>query len=285
MMQCVVIVPVYADQLSRSERASFRQTLSVLHNHDIVIVTHSACNLEEYQKIAETTGKDFAVELFDPSYFSSVESYNDLCYSSEFYLRFQTYTYMLICQLDVWIFSDQLVYWCNKGYDYIGAPIYHAYTPKRFTTKFLGIGNGGFSLRKIAHCLSMTTAPKHLPFVHPCELIRFYWNLGRYTDAFTRHPLKRILIIPTVLGKIFGLHNTLHFYTSRHINEDLIFGSWSNHSWGHHAIIPDEAEASRFSFEVNPSMLYQRNHNNLPFGCHAFMKWEYDSFWSQFINL
>ncbi len=285
MKQAVVVIPVYLKNPTPAERASFRQTLAMLQNHDIVIVTHNRCDLTVYEQLARETGKNYTTELFDNKYFQSVEGYNDLCFSPEFYQRFKDYEYMLICQLDAWVFSDQLDFWCNKGYDYIGAPIFHAYTPTQFTTKFLGIGNGGFSLRRISHCLKITTANKNIPFVIPSEMIRFYWNLGRYTQEFTASPLRRFLIIPTVLGKIFGIHNTLDFYNFKHINEDLIFGSWSNKSWGHHAHLPTYKEAIRFSFEVHPGKLYNENHGTLPFGCHAFLKWDYESFWVNHIKL
>lgn len=269
---CVVVIPVYKAQPSEAERASFRQTLTVLRHHPIVLVTHRECQLDVYSSIMLQVGKEAGIEYFDQSYFCSVASYNDLCFSPEFYDRFIAYEYMLICQLDVWLFSDQLDYWCQKGYDYIGAPIYHAYTMQRFTDKFLGIGNGGFSLRRISHCRRITQANRRLPFVKPLPMIRFYLNLCKYTEAFTQHPLRRLAAIPTVIAKMFGIGNNLNYYISNHVNEDLIFGTWSNESWMTSSYLPDEETAARFSFEVNPGMLYQRIGNKLPFGCHAYEK-------------
>ena len=43
--------------------------------------------------------------------------------------------------------------------------------------------------------------------------------------------------------------------------------------------------ALQFSFEVNPSLLYEMNNQQLPFGCHAFEKYEYETFWKNFINI
>ena len=281
---CVVVIPLYKNNPERSERESFRQTLHVLKNYDICIVTHSKCCLDEYIAIAEKEGKNIYTELFNTHFFESIDGYNELCFSSEFYERFLHYEYMLICQLDVWIFEDQLDYWCGKGYDYIGAPLFHAYTKERYTKKILGIGNGGFSLRKISHCLKITRHNRSLPLVKPIEIIRFYWNLGKYTEDFTLHPIRRLGIIPTVILKSFGIGNTLNYYISHHANEDLIFGKWSNHSWGLHSHLPSIEEASHFAFEVHPSMLYQKT-GKLPFGCHAFLKWEYEEFWKKHISL
>lgn len=285
MKQCVVVVPVYTGIIRTAEKAAFKQMLSVLSKHDIVLVTYEECDVSVYKEMASVIGKDFTLEFFDSRYFDSVASYNDMCFSYEFYDRFSEYQYMLICQLDAWVFTDQLDYWCKKGYDYIGAPIFHAYTKKHYTKKILGIGNGGFSLRRITHCKNLIRSSRKKVFVKPLEIIRFYWNLGKFTEDFTRNPFRRMMIPLTIIAKSLGFNNTLGFYISNHVNEDLIFGSWSNASWGHKAYLPSVEEAMAFSFEVNPSLLYERNNKTLPFGCHAFEKWEYESFWKTFINI
>lgn len=283
MEKCVVLIPVYKEIPSLAEQASFKQTLSVLFNHPICLFTHPACNIDWYKQTAKEIGKEFMVEFFDKSYFSSVEGYNNLCFSSEFYTRYLEYEYMLICQLDVWVFRDELNYWCNKGYDYIGAPIFYAYNSKSFTDKVLGIGNGGFCLRRIAHCLKMLNSDRNKVFLKPFPLIKLYWNYFLYSNKFKT--LKgRLLLLPTVIAKCFGKYNTMNHYIKRHVNEDMIYGSWATCSWGNHAIIPTVEEATSFSFEVHPEMLYHQNGNKLPFGCHAFAKWNYESFWSKYIK-
>ena len=42
--------------------------------------------------------------------------------------------------------------------------------------------------------------------------------------------------------------------------------------------VPPNYQALKFSFEAMPSYLYKLNNNVLPFGCHAFEKYESD-FW------
>ena len=42
--------------------------------------------------------------------------------------------------------------------------------------------------------------------------------------------------------------------------------------------VPSNYHALEFSFEAMPSYLYKLNNNVLPFGCHAFEKYETD-FW------
>ena len=280
----VVVIPVYKKMIDTIEEASLRNTLKVLHRHPVVLVSHKDLDLGFYNKVSEEEGVDISVEYFDKKFFSSVEGYNALCYSKEFYERFSSYCYMLICQLDAWVFSDQLDYWCAKGYDYIGAPIFHTYNKTHYTQSIVGIGNGGFSLRRVAHCLRVLSISQNRPFVKPLELIRFYSGLGKYTDDFTQNLFRRIMIVPTVFLKFFGFGNTLGYYIRKHANEDLIFGSWSDKAWGLTSNLPEIDEAMKFSFEVNPSLLFNKV-GHLPFGCHAFTKWEYEEFWSKYIKL
>ena len=85
--------------------------------------------------------------------------------------------------------------------------------------------------------------------------------------------------------RAFGGRNTLNYFIrSGMLNEDFYFSKWAIHAWRMKANLPSCEEASYFSFEVNPSYLYDLN-GKLPFGCHAFEKWEFDTFWSKYIQV
>lgn len=47
--------------------------------------------------------------------------------------------------------------------------------------------------------------------------------------------------------------------------------------------MPSCEEAADFSFEANPSYLFSII-GKLPFGCHAFEKYEYEEFWKKYIK-
>ena len=121
------------------------------------------------------------VESFSDEYFASLRGYNKLVLDELFYMRFLKYQYMLIYQLDAFVFKDELLLWAEKGYDYIGAPWippkhsyltlrgrlkiqlkYFIYTllndDRRKLKKYCNyqVGNGGFSLRKINKMLEVT---------------------------------------------------------------------------------------------------------------------------------
>src|SRR5690606_31898493 len=96
----------------------------------------------------------------------------------ELYRRFVAYEYMLICQTDVFVFRDELLQWCEKDYDYIGAPwiaskqhlltkvlfqitnFFKSRKKKKSTAHFFKVGNGGFSLRKVQTMLKIVTDQK-----------------------------------------------------------------------------------------------------------------------------
>ena len=76
--------------------------------------------------------------------------------SSEFYRRFSKFEYILIYQLDAFVFKDQLNYWCKKGYDYIGAPWFEGFHLTKTGVNIIGVGNGGFSLRRVKTHIDLT---------------------------------------------------------------------------------------------------------------------------------
>ena len=151
-MFCVVI-PVYRD-LVISEKIALEQMHKVLKDKtNVYAVCPVDQDLSEHKKIFP----ELQETRLDPKWFKSTDTYSQLCLSEWFYDLFKEYRYMLICQLDVWIVKDEILEWCEKDYDYIGAPIvvptarWHNY---RIDTngKYVvmpKVGNGGFSLRKI----------------------------------------------------------------------------------------------------------------------------------------
>ena len=283
-MSCVVVIPIYKDVPSASERASIRQTFHVLGKHDIVFVTHEGCLLDEYRKIVEGEQGTLRTEFFSKGFFDSTAHYSDLCFSEEFYLRFKDYEYMLICQPDAWVFRDELDYWCGKGYDFIGAPIFYPYNPKRFTRIFYGVGNGGFCLRRIGHCLSIIRSNWHKIFLKPGILAKIYWYGFLYNEGYKTSLWKRLGLLPLFILKVFGFRNTIAQFRKKGCEEDMLFSVWAKNAWGKTCFVPDEEEAAHFSMEVNPEYLYNKIGQQLPFGCHAFEKWEFQSFWKKHIK-
>lgn len=284
-MNCVVVIPIYKNVPSLIEQASIRQTFHVLGRHDIVFVTHEDCNLNIYSKIVKSEGRTMQTTFFNKGYFDSTVHYSDLCFSEEFYLRFKNYEYMLICQPDAWVFRDELEYWCSRGYDFIGAPVFFPYNKRHFTRIFYGVGNGGFCLRRIEHCLKIVRSDRNCIFLRPSILAKIYWNAILYNEEYGRSRLSRLWLPFLAIAKMLGFRNSIAQFKKKGCEEDMLFSVWAKHAWGHNCRVPDELEAARFSMEVNPEYLYNKVGKQLPFGCHAFEKWEYESFWKKHIQI
>ena len=162
-----VVIPIYQDSLSQQERKSLLQVYKILQMHPLVVIKPNHLDLSElateFPKLSFISFADF--------YFKGISGYNRLMLAKEFYERFLDCTYILIYQLDAYVFRDELKEWCNKGYDYIGAPwlqrpvyklpviaeimqlihSYHKFKGKTSKQDLYGkIGNGGLSLRKVA---------------------------------------------------------------------------------------------------------------------------------------
>lgn len=256
--RAVVIIPIYTSILNQWELISLRQCVKVLANHPLVFVSPCTLDTSELEKMFGVC----RVERFDDRFFIDLAGYNRLMLTPEFYERFADYEYMLIHQLDAYVFSDRLAEWCDRGYDYVGAPwlptIKYKATWRRvelvanqFLTRLLGIyntrsnyfrtGNGGFSLRKIAPCLAVTK------------------NDARMVERFLSRD---------------SYHYAEDIYWSIHVNR--IKSRLS---------IPHCGEAIDFAFENHPAQLYERNEKRLPFGAHAWYKGDRLDFWRRFIEM
>lgn len=254
---CAIAIPVYKPDMEALEKKSFIQCLRVLGNRDIYIFTHSGIDLGQYKEIAESHYIELRTKLFDKSFFGSVGAYNRLMLDKQFYLAFADYNYLLLYQLDAYVFSDDLDYWCSRGYDYIGAPWFD-YFATSAEGKLYAVGNGGLSLRRTAYFTNLLTTRRgifgfrHLP-----------------TDD------NRLL---TKLKFISGGYNKIESLIERNtLNEDhfyCIFLRTSRFA----PIMPSPKEAAAFAFERSPSYLYNLI-GRLPMGCHAFEKNEYTTFW------
>ena len=271
----VCIIPIYKKQLTETEEASLRQCFKVLKSYPLVFVTYPGLGLDYYYKFSRENGIIPIFEFFPSVFFTSVKGYNQLCLSPEFYVRFDKYEYMLIYQLDAWIFRDELQKWASYGYDFIGAP-WFAWDRRRgclSKRRFIfPVGNGGFSLRRVKYCSGtiskcLSSSPRHVRLLPWSRMISLL--LHRQFSVF------KVLI---------RYHDLEAFYNaalSFEIAEDVFFAYQKYTCLG--AKLPSVKVAMAFSFEQYPSVLYQMNDGKLPCGCHAFERNEWNSFWKKYI--
>ncbi len=250
----VVLIPIYKESMTDSETFSFKNTLTVLAKYDCcIIVPH---RLRSYlHSLKNRTQLDFIIEYFQDHFFSSIESYNNLLTSPDFYLRFVRYQYMLIAQTDTLVFSDQLEQWCKKSYSYIGAPWLKGLTRPIQPLSLLAVGNGGFSLRNIHDFLAILSSPKYRPPVNGKITLNFFeiFHLIR----FVVHCLKFSRSYPPICLKV---------------NEDIFWGVVVPTRCKSFTV-PKPEDALFFAFEAAPEYLFELSGNQLPFGCHAWERY------------
>jgi len=276
-MRIKVIIPIYKKDLSKNETGSLRQCLIVLQDYEFIFVTHNDLDISSYSRLANAVRANIRFEYFEREYFESVNSYNQLLLSRKFYLRFQQEDYILICQLDAFVFKNELAYWCEKDFDYIGAPWFtHKGDHEKGNTLYK-VGNGGVSLRKISSFLERFD--KQLPL----SVFPFYVKNIRK---------KKFLSMCIKTLKIFFLllfsNRTVEYYllnlTDECINEDT-FWTEALASTSFALNTPDVITAARFCIEKSPAYLYHLIGEKLPFSCHAYEKYEYENFWRNKIEL
>ena len=116
MANAAVVIPVYKENLSEFEKISLQQAQKIFGGKYPIIFFAPAGKTFSYFNVANR------VIYFPQQFFQSGAAYNALMMNPGFYKVFFEYDYILIYQLDAFVFSDKLEYFCNLGYDYIGAP-------------------------------------------------------------------------------------------------------------------------------------------------------------------
>jgi hypothetical protein len=212
----------------------------------------------------------FKMKRFSPRYFGSPQAYKRLVLSRRFYASFEAYEYILIYHLDALVFSDQLREWCAAGFDYLGAPWLTCVDDP--AQGFSRVGNSGFSLRNVSAALRVIDSRRYR--IHPDD----YWAKAHAAKSWPMRLLNR----PRKWGKYITRLNGARWEMSRYrANDD---GFWSNRAQ-HYCPdfrIPSVETALHFAFECAPRYCYDQNGRQLPFGCHAWGRYD-RAFWEPFL--
>ena len=250
-----IIIPIYKNAINAYEAISLQQCFSVLKNHPIIFVCPNKLKnssfYKDYNKRADFT-------FLDDKNFKSVETYNHMLLSEWFYKLFIDYDYILLHQLDSFVFRDELAKWIKKDYSYVGAPWFVHDKNHSLTTNFMGVGNGGFSLRKVNHCIKVLQSTKKIYSLNEC--IKQNKN--------TNKPLYWLRGIK----QFFKLKSFKTVKYNKNVNEDKILALAAKRF--QFFKIPKHQIALQFAFEEQPRLLYSLNNDELPFGCHAWEKYE-----------
>jgi len=271
-----VVIPVYSSTLSPTEVLSLNQCLKVLKNHPITLATHREVDISVYQDAFLLAKKPFKVTYFDQSFFVSVFSYSQLLLCRAFYERFKEDEYILLYQLDGFVFRDELTEWCTKGFDYIGAPWLKHYGVNYVGNELWKVGNGGVSLRKISTFLK--AFDQNFPFKSSWFFIK---SLRK--KQFLPMLLRTLQMMLVLIFSNKSVEYILQNYTDERVNEDCFWAeAFQNTTMALN--IPDVLTGAHFCLEQRPSYIFGLMGNQLPFTCHAFEKYEYETFWKEIIE-
>ena len=142
MNKIAVVIPTYKSKLNINESISLKQCRKILKDYDRFILSPKSIIIDY--------SEDERILYLNEDYFASRKSYSDYVLSEEFYNLFNGYKYILIYQLDSFVFSDQLMHFSELDYDYIGAEWLYGLECHTHNKKLWFYGNGGFSLRKVS---------------------------------------------------------------------------------------------------------------------------------------
>jgi hypothetical protein len=254
--ECIVLIPCHKQVLNSRENKSLKRCLEILKNYKIVLL------IPDSIPFLKTDVDLFQTKIIKihKKHFENVYSYNKLKTSAFLYKKFSSYKFILTYELDSWIFKDDLNRWCQYNFDYIGAPWFKGFSDDN-TYMFNGVGNSGFSLRKVDKMLEIFCDYKN-PFFEKNVLKKKIKNVFGW-------------IYYKIIKENYFIQNSVGFH------EDTLINSLKDSKMIN---IPNELTALKFSFEMHPSYLYKLNNDKLPMGCHGWEKYEPD-FWSKYIDI
>jgi len=250
----IILIFAHKPHLEWYEDISLRQCLRVLHNHPMRLVCPEGLDVSAYQRLDPELKPDF----IPARWLSSIRAYNRLKILPFLYRRYVDFEYLLTYELDGFVFRDELLQWCSEGWDYIGAPWFEGWYAAGLDARPIGVGNSGFSLRRVAAMLRVNRSWK---LIIPARQVLREWRINR------RMTPRSML---GVVRRLIASNNFFAPFNDYEGNEDWFWGvvAANRFPWLH--IAPYDV-AKHFSFETHPGRLFDECDGELPFGCHRWM--------------
>ncbi|MFT4154028.1 DUF5672 family protein [Parafilimonas sp.] len=266
--EVIIVIPVYKNRISENEKHSLRQCFAILGRFPVCFVCSHSLKLDCYVKYLPEEAC-YTIQRFSDNYFTSIARYNRFCLSLNFYKRFKDYRYMFLYQLDAWVFKDELLYWCSRNYDFIGAPWFEGWGMATPASACIGVGNGGFCLRKIESFIRVLHSFAYIiPFISVLRSLKHNPSIKQFLLT-----IKNLSIA----------NNTFYLFNNYNFQEDYFWGKIAPEKFAWFKVA-GKKQASLFALEGNAPYLFANNKQHLPFGCHAWEKYNKD-FWMKFINI
>jgi hypothetical protein len=238
MKKLCIVTPHHTNQLSLVAELGLRRCAETLGlKYDWFLVMPSRCDPKPILDITPLP----TILPFPDDLFTSKRSAQLLYMSPDFFEKFKDYEYILLCELDAYIFHDRVEPFIQGDYDYIGAPWldkewlklsshWYAKLPLHWVFREQ-VGNGGLSL----------------------------WRVEVFLKASRQlQPLIRRI---------------------RWLSHD-IFWSQIASKLGVRIRRPTANVAARFAVETQPKKCFLLNGGELPLGVHGWDRYDWD-FWRE----
>lgn len=260
-----IVVPLSTrDNLTSDELVSLRHLDYYLGDYDRFLLVPEG----------HTPGlSGFGVKRFPGKYFGSAGAHGKLLSNAMFYREFLDYEFVFFYHLDSLAFSNQVEAWCATDLDYIGPPWIHC-----DATAWVDrprVGNGGFTLLRVSSALKVL-ANRHR--MEPSS----YW-----LDLFVhRAPGGLVRVMEWIQSMMPGIKPLWRLLREWHeVENPALYGRNNDLFWSDRAVryLPEFRVASleeglRFAFEAAPRTCLELNGGKMPFGCHAWARYD-RGFW------
>jgi len=256
-----VVIPLSTRRnLTPDEEVSLQQARHFLQRYDKYMVAPRDLLIDF---------PDFEIKRFPKRFFGSAAAHARLVTSAKFYEAFADYRYIFMYHLDSLVLSDQLEQWCQTDLDYIGPPWIHC--PDSPWVKHERVGNSGFALMKVASFLRVLYSTR--PMMDPDQYWHKYYAHKPKLVQYVNLPKKYLKRLPIFNSSRWHMYRWLQGRTEA----DIFWSEEAIHYYRDFKIA-DVETGLRFAFEVSPRVCFQRNHQQLPFGCHAWARYD-RGFW------
>jgi hypothetical protein len=267
----VIILYKNFNSLSSNEILSLKKGLLIFRKRHFFFIVSESIRWECYSQIIKQYQIQYQISFFSEWFFFNTLNYNQLMFHKEFYRLFDSINYILIYQLDCWVFKDELDIWANLNFDYIGAPLFRGFC-KNTDFQFGEGGNGGFSLRNVKKQREI------LDYLYESKEIYMNYNNVKATNGklpalFTDRNNNLSVKSSELLISLFEMPE---------LNEDYLWSVLIPNVFTDFKVCSPKL-ASKFSIEMHPRYLYKMNDYLLPMGVHAWEKYDRD-FWLTFIK-
>lgn len=253
-----IVVPVYRSALPPREAMSLAQCTRVLGHYPIAFVKPQSLNIDPLLKRCPGA----RVESFEDEFFRGVDGYNRLMLSDPFYGRFSTHEFMLIHQLDAYVFADELAHWCSQSFDYLGAPW--------ITRERIEFPSKAFLLKQRLYQM-LDVRNRDDGFLHRAQ----YGYIGG-NGGFS---LRRISRMREALAQCAAQLPAYRQRAHHTHNEDVFFCVEANRRKTLIRLAPFRV-ALQFSWETHPAVARALMPGRLPFGCHGWDR-HYQGTWTE----